>query len=221
LTAKCIIKMDATKTSITNLKVLYYSPVRRKLCSRRMWFRFNKMLNTCLLNVVFSKDPRRHRSRFHARSHQNVHVRLLLRLHGLQELLLRLPGEGERCFSEDGTVVHGRVYDFKIFISLFPFGRFSKTWAPTCCGRRSRATTPASSPTVRPARGSPTPWWEIQWDKTPLSGLCSTLLSRKTLHREIRVSVIDPSARLQESRHWRLQSALCDLLGFNLLNRLN
>lgn len=62
---------------------------------------------------------------------------------------------------------------FFIFIS-----RFSKIWAPTCWRRRSRATTPVSSPTVRPARGSPTPWWEIQWDKA--AHIFHIFLSKKT-----------------------------------------
>lgn len=67
--------------------------------------------------------------------------------------------------------------------------RFSETWVLMSSRQLLRATTPVSSPMVRPARGSPIPWWETQWDKTH--------------------SFTDPQNKHQ---HWSFWSAISQLL---------
>lgn len=90
----------------------------------------------------------------------------------------------------------------KINSLLFHFVcRFSKIWARTCWRRRLRATTPASSPTVRPARGSPTPWWEIQWDQTH---------SQFVLQTDLRMSPDNRSVQSAKSSTVRLTSFSID-----------
>lgn len=86
LTATCIIKMEGNKTSITNLKVrLVVFPAHADCHSSSNWGTF----------FLISKDSREHRRWFTEGSSENFHVRLLLRLHGLQKPHLRLPGEGK------------------------------------------------------------------------------------------------------------------------------
>lgn len=189
LTAKCIIQMEGTKTSISNLKVTPMPLLLHTLTH----------LLTATHTKSFCLDSRRLVRRLGEGAGQNLHLRLLLWFHGLQELRLHLPGEGQwsellhfhferrhtytllsgLCRSLTGLLIQlhlkqkaditGEGRDMTPHICFFCYVcRCSKIWELTCWRQPLRATTPAFSPMARLAQESPTPWWGVQWVLTLL-----------------------------------------------------
>ncbi len=99
--------------------------------------------------------------------------------------ILTLWSCGLKCFAVSCSTEHISRNQSSHFFHLLC--RFSEIWAQTCWRRHLRATTPASSRMARPARGSPSPWWEILWDKTLdiFDTLTFFFLIQKDTEREI------------------------------------